>query len=366
MSGLLLALDGPSNKDGPVVVATTNRYEKLDNALKRPGRFNHHIKLDWSNDEQQRNLFKKYFNDATPDDQDILVENLKGKQISCASLVGMLRSGHLGEFPKSPREIAFEAQNIKSARDVGGDRIDLDSPLVPFLQELEVDNIIIERFIEEGLETVRDFKVYNGSNNIYDFFMRPNFELEIFEKVTLTNAHKTLVDKITDQETKDKERKDKKKEKLKKKLKKEKKKLKKLEKEKNKPPVEEKKPEDVEKKPEDGEKPAEKPKEESVDDDTDESIDEYMESLRERIDINLPLEPYLIEHNVPEKIRTLILKNGFATLEHFKLVELSELISKIQGKKIENLSLQGYAKISHAIKIANERITESDEFIDVK
>jgi len=91
-----------------------------------------------------------------------------------------------------------------------------------------------------------------------------------------------------------------------------------------------------------------------------------MESLRERIDINLPLEPYLIEHNVPEKIRTLILKNGFATLEHFKLVELSELISKIQGKKIENLSLQGYAKISHAIKIANERITESDEFIDVK
>jgi hypothetical protein len=37
MSGLLQALDGPVNKSGPVIVATTNRYEELDPALIRPG-----------------------------------------------------------------------------------------------------------------------------------------------------------------------------------------------------------------------------------------------------------------------------------------------------------------------------------------
>jgi len=228
MSGLLLALDGPANKDGPVVVATTNRYEKLDNALKRPGRFNHHIKLDWSNEEQQKTLFKKYYPDVNEEDQDLLVENLKDKQISCASLVGMLRQGRLDETIKTPHEIALESLNLKSAKDVGGDRIDLDSLLGPFLHELEVRKEIVDLLLSEGLVTIRDFKTYVSTNNIIDFFSKPIFELETYEKVILTHAHKKLVDKATDQETKDKERVDKIKERLKKSLKKEKKKIKKL------------------------------------------------------------------------------------------------------------------------------------------
>lgn len=45
LSALLNVLDGLLCPDGLVVIATTNHHEKLDEALKRPGRFDHTIEL---------------------------------------------------------------------------------------------------------------------------------------------------------------------------------------------------------------------------------------------------------------------------------------------------------------------------------
>jgi len=42
-----------------------------------------------------------------------------------------------------------------------------------------------------------------------DFFSKPQFEIELFDKVMLTNAHKKIVDKINEQENKEKKKKDK-------------------------------------------------------------------------------------------------------------------------------------------------------------
>jgi len=77
-------------------------------------------------------------------------------------------------------------------------------------------------------------------------------------------------------------------------------------------------------------------KEESeIDDDTDDSIEEFLEKKRELelIDLETPLIPYLIENNVSEKVRNKIIDLGYLTFNQFRLVEINELISDIQGKK---------------------------------
>jgi len=353
MSGLLLALDGPVNKDGPIVVATTNCYEKLDNALKRPGRFNHHIKLDWSNEEQQKALFLKYYSDATNDDVEVLVDNLKGKQVSCATLVGMLRQGCLNQTKKSAKQIALDSENIKSAKDVGGDRIDLESPVDYYLREMGCRKEIIDYLLKENFKTVRDFKVFTQTFDMYEYLGKPVFELELFEKVVLTNSHKQLVEKVTEQETKEKEKKTKDKEKRKEK----KKKLKEKIKEKKKKLKEKVKAKAKALK--DGEEYIEE------DDESDDISDESSEEEIVKIDLDGPLDIYLLENNITERTRNRIDEVGFHTLGQYKKVEISELITAVQGTVIK-LTMADRATIAFAVKVASERISETQEFIDVK
>jgi chaperone BCS1 len=45
LSGLLNALDGVGAQEGRLLFATTNRYETLDAALRRPGRMDVHIEF---------------------------------------------------------------------------------------------------------------------------------------------------------------------------------------------------------------------------------------------------------------------------------------------------------------------------------
>jgi mitochondrial chaperone BCS1 len=50
-SGLLNALDGVRSQEGRILVMTTNHIEKLDPALKRPGRADVHVKLDHASEK---------------------------------------------------------------------------------------------------------------------------------------------------------------------------------------------------------------------------------------------------------------------------------------------------------------------------
>jgi len=216
MSGLLLALDGPVNKDGPMVVATTNCYEKLDPALIRPGRFNHHIKLDWSNHEQQEKIFKSYYPTATPEDVATFVTNLEKKQISCAALVGYLRgmsslsqteceSSSIGKSAGSdkagisPAEVARASVNIKSAEEVDGARINLDSPIEILMEETGISKATQRLFKDRGIGTLRQFKYLDMNQWEATLSEEKTYEISTVDKLIMqnlvTNAEKSK-DKI--------------------------------------------------------------------------------------------------------------------------------------------------------------------------
>lgn len=64
LSGLLNALDGLNDGDGRVVFMTTNFPERLDPALKRPGRMDQIIRLDNANLDQIKNMYIRFFPDG--------------------------------------------------------------------------------------------------------------------------------------------------------------------------------------------------------------------------------------------------------------------------------------------------------------
>lgn len=68
LSGLLNALDGVGAQEGRLLFATTNRYETLDAALRRPGRMDVHIEFKLASPYQAAELFKRFYmpDDATP------------------------------------------------------------------------------------------------------------------------------------------------------------------------------------------------------------------------------------------------------------------------------------------------------------
>ena len=65
LSGLLNALDGVGAQEGRLLFATTNRYETLDAALRRPGRMDVHIEFKLASRYQATELFKRFY---MPDD----------------------------------------------------------------------------------------------------------------------------------------------------------------------------------------------------------------------------------------------------------------------------------------------------------
>lgn len=65
LSGLLNALDGVGAQEGRLLFATTNRYETLDAALRRPGRMDVHVEFKLASQHQAAELFKRFY---MPDD----------------------------------------------------------------------------------------------------------------------------------------------------------------------------------------------------------------------------------------------------------------------------------------------------------
>jgi chaperone BCS1 len=61
MSGLLNAIDGAASKDGCVLFVSTNHVERLDPALRRPGRLDVQIELGYADHDQRRRLFERFF-----------------------------------------------------------------------------------------------------------------------------------------------------------------------------------------------------------------------------------------------------------------------------------------------------------------
>jgi chaperone BCS1 len=61
LSGLLNALDGVGAQEGRLLFATTNRYEALDAALRRPGRMDVHVEFKLASQHQAAELFKRFY-----------------------------------------------------------------------------------------------------------------------------------------------------------------------------------------------------------------------------------------------------------------------------------------------------------------
>jgi len=61
LSGLLNALDGIGAQEGRLLFATTNRYEALDTALRRPGRMDVHVEFKLASQYQAAELFKRFY-----------------------------------------------------------------------------------------------------------------------------------------------------------------------------------------------------------------------------------------------------------------------------------------------------------------
>ena len=61
LSGLLNALDGVGAQEGRLLFATTNRYEALDAALRRPGRMDVHVEFKLASQYQVGKLFKRFY-----------------------------------------------------------------------------------------------------------------------------------------------------------------------------------------------------------------------------------------------------------------------------------------------------------------
>ena len=61
LSGLLNALDGFGAQEGRLLFATTNQFEALDPALRRPGRMDYLIEFKLASKYQVGELFKKFY-----------------------------------------------------------------------------------------------------------------------------------------------------------------------------------------------------------------------------------------------------------------------------------------------------------------
>ena len=66
-SGLLNAIDGVASQEGRIFIMTTNHIEKLDDALKRPGRCDVTEKLDLASRSQMIRLFTRFYAHHTTD-----------------------------------------------------------------------------------------------------------------------------------------------------------------------------------------------------------------------------------------------------------------------------------------------------------
>ena len=88
LSDILNIIDGINETPGRILIISSNHYDKLDPALVRPGRIDHHIILENASEETIREIYYNYFNK-------LLSEKikLKGDTFSPAQLINFAISG---------------------------------------------------------------------------------------------------------------------------------------------------------------------------------------------------------------------------------------------------------------------------------
>lgn len=60
LNQLLVEMDGMSQREGIIMLASTNRADVLDRALLRPGRFDRHILIDYPTFEERKEIFEQH------------------------------------------------------------------------------------------------------------------------------------------------------------------------------------------------------------------------------------------------------------------------------------------------------------------
>lgn len=86
LSDILNIIDGIVSTPGRILIMTSNHYSKLDPALVRPGRIDHHIEMGNASRDTIKEVYLKYF------DKELTVNDLK-TDISPAQLINCAMSG---------------------------------------------------------------------------------------------------------------------------------------------------------------------------------------------------------------------------------------------------------------------------------
>jgi len=66
LSGFLNATDGANAPEGRVLITSTNYYNRLDEAIKRPGRMDVHLHFDLASREDVKSIFKRIYQRTQP------------------------------------------------------------------------------------------------------------------------------------------------------------------------------------------------------------------------------------------------------------------------------------------------------------
>lgn len=113
MSGLLNALDGVATPHGLIMCMTTNRPERIDEALIRPGRADVHAHVGYLDGEMLVRLAE--FLGGAP----VSMAPLDGAEVTAAEIVGVAKP-HLGDPPAVRRALAEWVPATRSAPDANG------------------------------------------------------------------------------------------------------------------------------------------------------------------------------------------------------------------------------------------------------
>jgi len=113
LSGLLNALDGVGAQEGRILFATTNHFDALDPALRRPGRMDWYIEFKLASQYQAGELFKRFYfpidsdNKTTSEKKEEVQGEKVGEEAATGdqhsqTIVNAMRSSH--RIPKMTRE----------------------------------------------------------------------------------------------------------------------------------------------------------------------------------------------------------------------------------------------------------------------
>ena len=111
-SGLLNTLDGPASPHRQIIIMTTNYCCNLDSALKRPGRVDKTIHFDYSDKEQIKQIFNKFYKKEDKEDYfDKFYKEIKYLKLTTAILQGFLFRYRNDDLLENIKELKDTAMN---------------------------------------------------------------------------------------------------------------------------------------------------------------------------------------------------------------------------------------------------------------